>query len=431
MPRPSLPALARFVGRLVPIADRGGSVAVISAIVFSALLGFAALAIDATSWEETALRAQTAADQAAIAAGAASLQGETLTQYTVDAKGVAAKNGFSSANGATVTVSSPPASGAYAGDTGDIEVVVQQQANSFFRSSAPVVGAHAVVSANYGACIIVLGTTGQTFSMNGAMSTTLKKCDFYNNSSSNSGTYLNGAVSLSAENISLVGNYNACSVTCSIKATKSLITNAASAASDPYAGRTPPFPVGQSIPTSDCSYKNESLSGSGSFNFTDSSSSPTVFCGGLTASNIAGSIAFGSGTYVFDGNVNISGAVNITSSNATLVVTPGHSLSISGAANLQMTAPTTGSTAGMAIWIEENTSTNPVTSGNIGLTGASSVNITGVVYAPGGALTINGASGSQCTQLVASSINVTGAASLQHNCSGVGISDIGGLALIE
>jgi Flp pilus assembly protein TadG len=141
--------------------DQRGTIAVMTGLCATVLVGFAALAIDASSWQVAQHSMQGAADAAAYSAGVAYNKGDG-TSYVTQAKGITAAQGYvDGQNGATVAVNKPPTSGSHTGTSTAIEVVITQPQPRFlaglFLSSNPTVTARAVATiAGSGACILAL-----------------------------------------------------------------------------------------------------------------------------------------------------------------------------------------------------------------------------------------------------------------------------------
>jgi Flp pilus assembly protein TadG len=95
--------------------DLAGGVAVVLALSFSAVVGFAGIGTEAASWYLTKRAMQGAADAAASTAAAALAAGaSSASLLTTQAKSIAAANKFAdAANGVAVRVNYPPASGDY------------------------------------------------------------------------------------------------------------------------------------------------------------------------------------------------------------------------------------------------------------------------------------------------------------------------------
>ena len=404
-------------------SDRSAGVATLVAVLMPVLIGFAALAIDAVSWELSDANAQAAADQAALSAGIASTTSDG--NITTEGQGVAATNGFvNGTGGVTVTVSEPPVTGAHKGVAGAIEVTITKPQtltlSRLFLAGAPTVSAYAVVSVNAGACVIALATSGTGVATSGNTNVDLKNCNFDNNSTSSDGTELSGTGGISAQNVLLAGNYTSSGPT--LTATDTLQTDG-SAVADPYASRV--------VPTySGCDQNTTTYTSSHTFT---ASPNPYVICGEIETSG-SGTLTFGPGVYIFN-NVNnnadleLSGTWTIDATNATLIFTnstgstPG-TIQASGNTTFNLVAPTSGATEGLAIWITKGGASS------LALSGGSTLNLTGAIYAPTSSVNLSGIGSSPCSQIVAEYINFSGNATLEHNCAGDGVTD-GGVALVE
>ncbi|MBV8520771.1 MAG: hypothetical protein JOY71_01335 [Acetobacteraceae bacterium] len=376
------------------------------ALAFPILIGFAALSIDVPLWEGTKLQAQAAAEAAAHAAGLALQAGQSIS---TEAIAVAASNGFvNGSGGSVVTVNNPPKSGAYQTVSHAIEVIVSSPQKMFFShlflSAAPTVSGRAVVSAQSGACVIVLSSSGITMSGGGTFS--MPSCDLYNNGS----TTVSGTTTVTANDV-----YLASPPTGTLTVTANTYNQHAAKIADPYASRT----------TYSCSSSNSMTYYSSSKTYTGSQtlSGGAQFCGGLTLSG-SGTLNLNDGVYIFGGSLVASGTWTINSSNATLIFTGSAGITASGTISFNLSAPSSGNSAGLAIWVEN---------GGLTLSGAHSFNVTGAIYVPNGGLTASGVTGTTCAQIVVGSMTTSGTASfnLPHNCSTAGISDVGGLTLVE
>ena len=94
-----------------------------------------------------------------------------------------------------------------------------------------------------------------------------------------------------------------------------------------------------------------------------------------------------------------------------------------GSVNLSITAPTTGATAGVALFQDRVSCTGCANKIN----GGSSSNITGAIYFPSNAITYSGGSstgGAVCTQLIVDTITFKGNSTFNSNCSGAGTKQI-------
>jgi hypothetical protein len=123
-----------------------------------------------------------------------------------------------------------------------------------------------------------------------------------------------------------------------------------------------------------------------------------------------------------------------TTGGVTLVFANGSSgpgtIQINAQATINLTAPTTGATAGMAIF-QARTACTGNGNGNNGcnnaLQGGANQNITGAIYLPNNSVTYSAGSstgGAQCTQLIANTITFSGQATFNNNCSSAGTKTI-------
>ena len=388
-----------------------------AALCLSVLLGFVSLAVEATSWEMTRLAEQTAADRAANAAGfllgSASLPKE--------AKGVAAANGFTDGVASTtVSVNQPPTSGNYTSNSSAIEVIVSRQqarliSSLFLSGNTQTISARAVaVPLTEPVCVMALNPSSSgTINASGGAIVTANGCDFRNNSSSTTDTTLSGGAVINARSAYLTGN-DSLSGGSSITVTGTLNTFAA-AASDPYASRT--------IPTySGCSASAGTYTGT----INAVAGTPYVFCNGLTVSN---SLTLGPGIYIINGgNLTVGGGTSVTATGGVTIILTSSAgnnygiISISGNAMFSITAPSTGATAGIALWVDKNA---PLNTTYDTFSGQTNETIQGAIYMPSQKVEYSGSTqnSSGCTQLIAYQVNFTGSATFAHNCTGVGTSD--------
>jgi hypothetical protein len=134
---------------------------------------------------------------------------------------------------------------------------------------------------------------------------------------------------------------------------------------------------------------------------------------------------------VLGGTFSLQGGVTVTGSGVTIILTGNGSnyatANIANNATLNLTAPTSGSTAGVAIWAD---GAGPTTNSST-IAGGASMNITGALYFPTQTVNFsNGASnGSSCTQLIAYDVNFSGSGSFSNaSCASAGALPIGGSA---
>src|SRR6516225_189123 len=101
--RTAKPGSGRLFGCLAK--SERGSIAIISAVSLPFLLGFGALAVDASLWVRAKNGVQGAADAAANSVGASAVNGDSAANKPAEAQGVSASNGYQNGvNGVTVTM---------------------------------------------------------------------------------------------------------------------------------------------------------------------------------------------------------------------------------------------------------------------------------------------------------------------------------------
>ena len=143
-----------------------------------------------------------------------------------------------------------------------------------------------------------------------------------------------------------------------------------------------------------------------------------VFCGNTTIGGNGTTDTFAAGIYyVVNGNLIFNNANVTQASNVTFVLTgsnPGSVQWTNYSNTVQMTAPTTGSTAGIVFW--QTCPASGSAPANT-MTGGSTLNLAGAFYAPCGALQVSGnmnlgtVSG-QSMSVVADTIYASGSASI-------------------
>jgi hypothetical protein len=383
-----------------------------------ALAGLVGLGTEGGLWYLTQQNLQAAADSAAISAA---------TSYALDSKdptsqanAVTASYGYVDAtNGASVSVNLPPKSGSHLATPGAVEVIVNQsQARLFsalWNSKTLVISARAVAAGNGGSgCVLALDPTASgALSAQGSANIDLKNCSLYDDSSDAAGLSAGGSSAVSALSAGVVGGVSG---RANFTTTQGLVTGH-SVVQDPYA--TTNFP---------------SFSGCDHTHFNAKSVvtiDPGVYCGGMTVR--AGAIVtLNPGIYYFDGgSLTMNGGATLNGSGVTLVFTSSTGAGfggaqINGGATVNLTAPTSGATAGIVLFGDRNM---PVGT-SFNLTGGGSQVLEGAIYLPEAAVTYAGgaSTSTNCTQLIGDTIAFTGNASLTIDCRGSGTKPIGATA---
>ena len=162
---------------------------------------------------------------------------------------------------------------------------------------------------------------------------------------------------------------------------------------------------------------------------------PGVWCNGVSFTNDA-NVLLNPGIYYVDrGNFNVGGAVTLNGTGVTIVLTSSTgtnyaNATISNGATVTLSAPTTGTTAGLVLFGDRRA---PISNTN-DLQGGATIIVNGALYLPSQNLIFqNGASNpSGCTQLIAGTIQLKGGSKFQNNCP-TGVAAIGAAnsALVE
>jgi hypothetical protein len=145
----------------------------------------------------------------------------------------------------------------------------------------------------------------------------------------------------------------------------------------------------------------------------------------------SGTTTLNPGVYVIDGGYFTVSNATLTGTGVTIILTGTGSnyaaLSFSNAATVNLTAPTTGTYAGIAIFQVPAAPVKTIATTANSIVGGTHVTLTGVLYFPSQALLYsNGATtSSTCTQVVAWQLSWQGGATLNSNCAGTGVSTIG------
>jgi Flp pilus assembly protein TadG len=419
----------RRVVRLVN--DRKGSIAVMTAVTMSTLLGVAGLGTEATLWYVAKRNLQGATDAAAYTAATAEAAGQSSSGFTAAAQAVARNYGYiNGTGGVTVAVNNPPQSGPNTGNAQAVEILIQQPQQlmfaSLFLSSNPAITARAVAAPGAGSgngvanCVVALDKGSVTDVIDtGTATLNMTSCNIMVNSSSADALSLSGNGTINAKSATIVGNYTT-SGNAKLNVTNGVTTGAAPMA-DPYANVSIPAYAG-------CNQTNLHIT-------TAKTLTPVngiyVLCNGLSVSG-QGNVTLQPGVYIVNGgNLSISGGSTVTGTGVTIIMTDSTTptstgtVSISGGANVTLAAPTAGPTAGLAFFQDRGASSG----GNNSFSGGSTQSITGALYFPKQGVTFSGNSGNAaapCTQLIGYTLTFTGTSAFNASCNGLGLQGMGG-----
>lgn len=351
------------------LAEETGQALVFTALGFTFLLGFMALAVDVGLLFRAKRNDQIAADAAAVAAALDYKYNGSVTSAKAAGKAASAANGVTDGTGgASVAINLPPTYGPNTSCGDCVEAIVTAPSQTFFAGilgiSSLTVGARAVAGhSGTEDCMYLLGTSGEDFDNSGAGTITLNHCSLIDDSSSSNAFYNNGALTFSALSINVVGGTSN--------------GGAWSLSPTPTTGVTPSgYPLSRPIPsTSGC---NAGLSYSTAVN-------TTVSAGCYNGLSITGAanITFNPGLYVINGPIVLTGAATLKGTGVTFYFD--NTTQFGGACTMQFAAPTSGTWNGILFYED------PSDSNTLALKGAAASNLQGIFFMPGATIDISGA----------------------------------------
>jgi len=332
----------------------------------------------------------------------------------------AAKTGYNESIG-TLTVNSPPTTGAFAGDPKVVEVIAQENVVSLFSAfftdgDVPMSGrAVARLMEGQAACILALDTSASgAVTFTGSSNVTLDGCNIHSNSLATDAVAVTGSGHVTTPCASAIGN---------VSATSGLVMSECTSPiehgypiNDPYADVPEPLISGTCEPVN-------FFAGPPSSTYTIS---PGHYCGGLTVKR---TVTMNPGVYVVStGNLKIESTAVVSGTGVMFFLTGGASVNIAGTANVQLSAPTSGTYAGILIFVDRDDLYDALI-----INGDSTSFFEGAIYAPSGHVEFAGSGtvGGGCTQIVAATIEFTGDANIGTDCTGTGVSDIETNQLVE
>lgn len=350
------------------ITDDNGQAMILTLLCMTVLLGFVGFAVDIGTLLRAKRNLQIAADSAAVA-GAAELNYGNMTSAAVAA---ASQNGVTiGTNGGAVTVNTPPAYGAYAGQTGYVEAIVTQTQPTFFMNifniASQNVTARAVAwnGASSNGCVYVCNPSALgAMTLQGSFDVSAPKCGVVVDSNNPDALqFTGGGGTLTAASVGVVGGDGGQKG----DSTPTAVTGIAPV-SCPFGGLAFPDPTTMTCTTPAGGNLTGTIS-AGCY------SVPPLSGGGLGTLNISNA-TLGAGTYVFEGNVNLSGSITSAAGGTTLDMYNG-ALTEGTNTVLHIVAPTSGPYNGIAI-------AEPAPNANLMLFdfGSSSGLIDGIIYAP-------------------------------------------------
>jgi hypothetical protein len=384
-----------------------GQALVLIVLAIVGLIGLTALAIDGGNAFSDRRHAQGAADAAALAAALAKVHNQNWTSAGLAR---AADNEYTNdGTRSIVTISSPPGpdcAGAIpnpvnlAADPNDkveyyIQVIIRSNVDTYF---APVIGVdqvHNCVQAiararppvtgqiAYGNAMVSLNPNDcRSFWVHGTADTAITGSGVFVNSNCSSNAFeQSGSATLSASSICVVGgaSYDAGHVT---------------PLPQTSCGAQLPYPPEYLWPQPTCSAAGTRSGG-------------VLTPGSISGSWLSGDVTLQPGIYCISGDATINGQDNISGTGVLLYFING-GIHINGAAQINLSAPTSGDYAGLLIYLPITNSSTLILNGN----GSSA--FTGTILAPASEIQVNGtgsAYGYHC-QIIGYTVNLIGTASM-------------------
>jgi Flp pilus assembly protein TadG len=416
--------------------DRRGNALVLTAATLPLLIGSAGLATDTIQWTVWKRQIQRAADGGALAGVRGLVAGQTpivsCAPNSPVGRDLEINNHVLLGNDNTdCAVENSPGDGPWAGDPNAVRVTLSVQRrlgfSSMFLATPPTITARAtatvVATGEY--CVISLertNATGLTFQGNATVD---MGCGMATNSRGTSAVNATGSATVTASPIAAVGGISGRQVF----SEGTVIQPYSSPQEDPFAHIDPP----SNFPSGNCpNFRVNS-------NATQSSLTANVdyrameggyYCMGDMTLN--GSVTLPSGVYVLDGgSLSIGAQANVTCNGCTFIFTSrtaetnpqsiGGIQNINGGATIAMSAPTSGTYAGIMMYQDRRAL---IQSGNQAnqINGNSSSGYEGAFYFPSQRISFNGTSGmnTQCVQVVGRQVSFSGNTSITNVCPSSG-----------
>ena len=352
--------------------NEAGQALVFAAVGLVVIIGFAGLGIDMGMLRYQKRLQQTAADSGALA-GANNLAFPASGGITAGAKNASAGNGFTDgANNVTVTVNNPPTSGPHSSGANSgkyVEVLVTAVQPTYFMKvlgiNSQTVTARAVATnvsgvTSGGGCLYTLGAPSSAIegvNINGHATLNAITCGIADNgnfsTSGNALTVCAGTFGVAGTSSDTGGQGSTCTnkaVTCSAQAGPCPATGMP-AATDPMSYLTPPC--------------NPCTGGASSIKITNTQTlNPGTYTDVTITGN--GNVTFNPGTYIFDGSsgLSCSGTPTIRGTGVTFYFTGSATYNCNGNTDVQLTAPTSGTYAGILMYQNPADTVGPQIGGN-------------------------------------------------------------------
>jgi hypothetical protein len=407
---------ARIKARLRQfLRSREGNIAIISGFMLPVLVGFCGLATESAFWYYRHREMQGAADTAAFGGAVVLRRGGSASAVEAAVTASAVSNGWQQAIG-TIDVNTPPTSGAYQNNL-SVEVLLTENepryfTKVFYGSSPMTISVRAIGTyASAGpACFLALHpNASHAMEFWGNATANFQSCNVVSNSTNAAGFAVGGSANVSVPCAQSAGG---ASVTANLVLTQCMsVMQNAEPTPDPYVNLAEPDMSGP------CVTPIAGVWPAGKH------------CGGVT---VSGNATFAPGIHVITGgDFKLNASANVTGAGVMFFLNNGAHLDFNGNAHMNISAPTSGTYSGIAIFGDRDSAyANNTLNGN-----GTSV-LTGAIYMPSQHVRFLGnyTGFNNCMQVIASTIQYTGNSTFGTNCNGTGLYQIptpGVVALVE
>ena len=399
-------------------AERRGHAAIITALAAPVLVGSAGLGVEAGYWFYKQRVAQMSADIAAYSGAVAARSGGDSLNAVVQEE--AARHGYDASLG-MLTINNPPTGGPNQHSRA-VEVRIDQTYprlfSALFLNSDVTISVRAVAlfQEPSPACILALekfDSDAMTFT--GDSDSSLNDCELMSNSIAPDALSVQGSASVTTTCANAVGGVNA---TAGLTLTD---------CSEPHENAPPAPDPYESLPAPTIPGGCENTNG-GNPNV-PRTITPGHYCSGL---DLRGDITLEPGVYVVSGDVTANANANIAGDGVTIYVRNNGRVRMNGTANVDLTAPGSGTYEGVLFFGDRNNGSAVDAIFN----GTADSNLEGVLYFPNQEVMMrgdfNGSAG--CTRVISRWVDVSGDTSFDSNCANTSIPtvDVPGLVkLVE
>lgn len=399
-----------MLARIVRVLDRlrshtSGNATFIVAAGIPAFIGGAGMAVDISQWYLWKREVQHSADQAALAGAWALAQAESASFYQTRAK-----QEFDANQAVTASFTSVPnvTMADYAGGDNNSVVVTAQASkqlpfSSFLTGTAVTVSVRAQASfkagTNYGACLVALKKNGTGLDI-GGNATVKAACGLAALSCDDDAVVIDGSATVETDSIATCGKASV------PPENEGVVAENVKGLQDIYADLVPPENADEPEPWT-CKKVNK----------TDMAVlRPGTYKGGITAKC---NMTLDKGIYVIDGGVlDLSANYNVTGHNVMFVLKNGARIKFGGNGNdnrIALSPMEDGPYKDILVF--EDRDSHPDNPGHQ-LNGNSMSLIEGLIYLPNGDMEVLGTAdvASQCLQISAYKIKISGGANLETLC---------------